>query len=35
MGDQQHNDGHVERPQSARLFNPNEHLMQVRHFGAY
>lgn len=30
MGDQQHNDGHVEQPQSARLFNPNEHLMQIK-----
>jgi len=33
MSDQQNSNGHVEQPQSSRVFNPNEHLMQIKNRG--
>ncbi len=34
MSDQQNNNhGHGEQPQNTRLFNPNEHLMQIKNRG--
>jgi len=34
MSEQQNNNnGHVEQPQNIRLFNPNEHLMQIKNRG--
>lgn len=30
MSDQQNNNGHAEQPQNIRLFNPNEHLIQIK-----
>ncbi len=30
MSDQQKSNGQLEQPQNARLFNPNEHLMQIK-----
>ncbi|HEX7736178.1 MAG TPA: hypothetical protein VF458_15095 [Ktedonobacteraceae bacterium] len=33
MSDQQNSNGQAEQPQNIRLFNPNEHLMQIKNRG--
>jgi len=33
MSDQQNSNGHAEQPQNSRVFNPNEHLMQIKNRG--
>ena len=33
MSDSQNSNGHAEQPQNIRLFNPNEHLMQIKNRG--
>lgn len=34
MSDQQNSNGHTEQPESNRLFNPNEHLIQIKNRGS-
>ena len=33
MSDQQNSNGHTEQPQTSHVFNPNEHLMQIKNRG--